>query len=173
MAPPPPPPSTLSSTLQSLISPISDIYTTYIHPLLPAPLQTISSYLAPTLVSGITSLANGEVDIISLAAFLVAIYFSLRIADYIRRSVVAWVIFAVKIVVVLALLNAVVYINRYGWERALRDGEWLVGLLPTGWTSNNANTGSNANSWNAYGGGAKQQVPVGRGGRKRAAGGWS
>ncbi|EXJ78607.1 hypothetical protein A1O1_09008 [Capronia coronata CBS 617.96] len=185
----------LSSTLSSL----TDLYESYIHPLLPSPLQAVSAQLTPLVTStlnlastgvgsALTAATNG--DIVSLAAFLVVAYFSLRIADYVRRSVVAWVLFLVKIGLLFLLANMVVYVNRYGWERALSDAEWAVGLVwgfvadkqtgnkTGGWLSGaRGSGGGNGNSWsfaNGNGnGGGRAQVPLQpRGGRKRA-GGWT
>ncbi|EXJ84321.1 hypothetical protein A1O3_04988 [Capronia epimyces CBS 606.96] len=174
---------------------LSDLYEAYVHPLLPSPIQTLSSHVAPLIGAGVAAASNG--DMVSLAAFVATLYFSLRIADYIRRSVFGWVVFVLKLVVLLALVNVVVYVNRYGWDRALRDAEWLLGFVggfvqnmvsgdnndgnkaPAWYSNSKAGSGAYAarnGPWSAYGGaGSRPQVPVGRGGggaRKRA-GGWT
>jgi hypothetical protein len=174
----PPPSSTL---LPPYVSHLADLYDAYILPNLPDPLYTMSTYITPFLSSGLSAASNA--DMVSLAAFLVVVYLTLRIADYVRRSVVAWVIFLVKIALIAAVVNAAFYVNSVGLNKSLKDAEWLLGIVwglvedrftnsgnsgrdnRTGWSSNN-------NPWGAYGGGARQQVPIGRGGRKRN-GGWT
>ncbi|KIX08433.1 uncharacterized protein Z518_03089 [Rhinocladiella mackenziei CBS 650.93] len=182
------PARTTPPTLPPLIWHLADLYNTYIFPRLPEALQSLSETLAPFLTSVISASSNG--DIVSLAAFLLTVYLTLRIADYVRRSVVAWVIFMAKIALVMAVIEAVFYVNRYGLTKALDDAEWVVSTLwglvedrivngggggtdnRTGWYGNSGGRGGE-NSWNVYGGG-RQPVPVGRGGsgRKRA-GGWT
>ena len=155
-----------------------DLYNTYIDPYLPSALQSMNSHLSPILTSAISAASNG--DIVSLAAFLLTIYLTIRIADYIRRSVIAWIMFFVKIAIILVLVNVAFYVNRYGFNKALNDVEWIFGLLwglvedkmmngsgqdnRTGW-----HAGNGGSQWNTYGG--RQQVPVGR--TKRRGGGWT
>ncbi|KIW33676.1 uncharacterized protein PV07_00505 [Cladophialophora immunda] len=191
-APPSPPPP-----LPSFIWHLADLYSAYILPRLPEPVQSLSNHLSPVAMSVASAASNG--DIVSLAAFLLAVYLALKIADYIRRSVIGWAILLVKLALVLVLLNCVFYVNRYGWHKALADAEWLVGLVwgfvedkvmnaagdgtdnRTGWYAGGGSQhgygargqGQNQNPWGAYGGG-RQQVPVGRGKPKgKSSYGWT
>ncbi|KAK5237566.1 hypothetical protein LTR47_001832 [Exophiala xenobiotica] len=151
---------------------LHDVYDSYISPLLPGPLQYISSQLTPILSSAVAAATSG--DIVSLAAFVVVLYLTLKIADYVRRSVMAWVFFAIKIVLVFALINVAFYVNRVGMQKAFGDAEWVVGLLwgfvedkvmsASGGAKDNNKTGPFA-----YYGGGRQQVPI-VGGKKRRGG---
>jgi len=81
-------------------------------------------------------------------------------------------------------INMVLYVNRYGWNKALNDAEWAFGLLwglvedkvmnRNGESENRTGRyaglgGGKNNPWHTYGG--RQQVPLGRGGKRR--GGWT
>ncbi|KIY03847.1 uncharacterized protein Z520_00538 [Fonsecaea multimorphosa CBS 102226] len=165
MSPAPVPP------LPSFISHVADLYDAYILPQLPSPVQSISNNLSPLLTSILSAASNG--DLVSLAAFLLTVYLTLKIADYIRRSVIGWVVLLVKIAMVLVVLNCVFYVNRYGWQKALNDAEWIFGMV-WGFVEGkiaNAGDGSdnrtgwaqNQNPWGGVYGGGRQQVPVARG----------
>ncbi|KIW21231.1 hypothetical protein PV08_01811 [Exophiala spinifera] len=149
--------------LPPIVSNLADVYTSYVYPLLPGPLQSVSAGVASVLSSGIAAATSG--DLVSLAAFVVVLYLTLKIADYVRRSVVAWVVFVVKIAVVLALVNAAFYVNSVGVQKALGDAEWLVNWL---WSFvedkvlNGAGTDNKTGPFAYYGGG-RQQVPISRG----------
>ena len=180
MAPQTPPP------LPSFIWHLTDLYNAYLVPFLPEPVRSFSNTISPFLTSIVAAASNG--DIVSLAAFLLTIYLSLKIADYIRRSVIGWVIFFVKIALVLVLVQCAFYVNRNGLENAIEQAEWILGLLwglvedkvmgdgggrdnKTGWTSVYGNGYAGGNG--AWGGG-RQQVPVGRGRAKGRSGyGWT
>lgn len=135
------------------------------------------------VTSALSAASNG--DVVSLAAFLLAVYLTLKIAEYIRRSVVAWMLFLFKLALVALLVNAAFYVNQYGWQKALNDAQWAFGILwslledrvmshsdgrdnRTGWNGGNL---ARDGAWNPYGGG-RQQVPVARGGSKKR-GGWT
>lgn len=161
-----------TSTLSSVLIQLHDLYKTHIFPHLPPPLQSASSYVDPALASG---------DIVSLAAFLLAVYLTLRIADYIRRSILSWIVLLLKIALLLLLVQGVVYVQQYGWQMALRDAGWLGGIVwnfvedamqdnETGqYGQRNYRGGRNGQAWNVAG---RQQVPVGRGQTKRR-GAWT
>ncbi|KIW60278.1 hypothetical protein PV05_00508 [Exophiala xenobiotica] len=155
--------------LPPFVSNLADIYDSYICPLLPGPLQSISSGLTPIFSSAIAAATSG--DIVSLAAFVVVLYLTLKIADYVRRSVVAWVVFIIKIVLVIALINAAFYVNRVGVQKAFGDAEWVVGLL-WGFVEDKVMSGGGKDNKTgpfAYYGGGRQQVPI-VGGKKRRSG---
>ena len=158
MAPPHP--------LPPIVSNLADVYTSYVYPLLPGPLQSVSAGLASILTSGIDAATSG--DIVSLAAFVVVLYLTLKIADYIRRSVGAWVVFLIKIILIIALVNVAFYVNSVGVQKALGDAEWVVNWL---WSFVedkvlNGAGGDNKTGPFAYYGGGRQQVPIARGKNK-------
>ncbi|RMD45025.1 hypothetical protein DV735_g36, partial [Chaetothyriales sp. CBS 134920] len=154
---PPPAPEDFSLTrLQSL-------FVDNILPRLPTSLQMAFDSLGPLIQSG---------DIVSLAAFLLAVYLTLRIADCVCRSVFSWVLFLVKVALVLMTIQAVLYAQRYGWEKTLDHAVWLVGMAwrvleetfhqvssSTSSSSSSSTTrGKGGDRWNLNGG--RQQVPV-------------
>lgn len=116
-----------ANTLSTLTTHISALYYSYLHPVLPSPIQSLVESSSSILAHVVTSATSG--DLTTLAATLVIVYLSLRIADYIRRSVIAWLVFAFKVVFVLAMLNAAFYVNRVGVEKALENAEWVWDLI--------------------------------------------
>lgn len=163
-----------SSPLQNLLSHLHALYITHLYPHLPGPLQTISSQLVPIFQSG---------DIVSLAAFLVVLYFTIRIADYIRRSVFAWIVFLFKIAILLGIIQVALFIRAYGWERTLNIAGWWGGLVwgyiqevlegsDKEYGGQRHESGRYGQGWNVAGG--RQQVPTWtRGGGARRRGGWT
>ena len=118
-------------------------------------------------------------DVVSIAAFLLCLYLTLRIADYLRRSLMSWIWFMFKIGMVLVLIQVVIYVQAYGWQKALRDAGWIGGIV---WgfvdeamqqSKQDKRAGSAAygggKKWNTSGG--RQQAPRGGGGRRT--GGWT
>ncbi|ETI21337.1 hypothetical protein G647_07683 [Cladophialophora carrionii CBS 160.54] len=183
MTPQPPTPA-----LPSFIHHFASLYDSYILPHLPDPLQSLSNNISPFLGSILSAASNG--DVVSLAAFLLTVYLSLKIADYIRRSVVGWVVFLVKIVVVLVLVQAALYVNRNGLQKALGDAEWVVGILwglvedkvvgngdgrdnRTGGYGSGYGNGAWGSSSNSHGSRRQQQGPVGGRGRQKARSAWT
>jgi hypothetical protein len=175
MAPQPAPP---------LITPLHQIcalYNGYIFPLLPEPVQSLSESITPFLTTISTAAMSG--DMVSLAAFLLSVYLVLKIADYIRRSVIGWVLFFVKIALFILAVQVVFYVNRNGLQQALGDAEWLLGFLwglvedkvaaaAAAGDNRTRGFGSNNNN-NAFGGlgYGKQQVPMAQGRTKARSGG--
>lgn len=126
------------------------LYQTHIQPHLPEPLQPISNtissmilssapYLSQvialfrTVVSQAASLSTGTQDgsaLLSLGVLLITLYMGIRIMNYVRRTIMSWVWLGVKILLLLVLAQAAVYVNSYGWDRAIRNAGWLGGI---GW----------------------------------------
>lgn len=126
------------------------LYKTHVHPYLPEQLQPISNTistmilssapylsqivgLSRTVISQAASLSTGSQDgsaLLSLGILLITLYMGLRIMNYVRRTIMGWVWFGVKILLFLVLAQAAVYVNSYGWERAMRNAGWLGGI---GW----------------------------------------
>ena len=50
--------------------------------------------------------------------------------NYVRRTIMGWVWLAVKLVLVAVMVQVGLYVNSYGWERAIRNAGWLGGI---GW----------------------------------------
>jgi hypothetical protein len=178
MAPPQP-----SAPLPSVIYHFADLYNNYILPYLPDPLQSLSNNISPFLTSILSAASNG--DMVSLAAFLLTVYLSFKIADYIRRSVIGWVFFLIKVALALVLVQAVFYINRNGFQKSISDAEWMFGILwglvedkvvGNGHERDNRTGGYGSGygngAWSSSYGGRRQQVPVGRG-RQKGRSGWT
>ncbi|KAK5059733.1 hypothetical protein LTR84_009616 [Exophiala bonariae] len=167
-----------ANTLPAVLTHITTLYYSYLHPLLPSPVQSLIENVAPILTQVITSATSG--DLTTLLATLVVIYLSLRIADYIRRSVIAWVMFFFKIALVIALVNAAFYVNRVGLDKALEDAEWGWDLI---WgLAQKAINGAGGGSAGRAGGygqwnldeAQRYRIPVeGKRASKRRSGGWS
>lgn len=135
----------LSSTLLTL----NLLYQTHVHPLLPEQLQPISSNLstlfvstAPylshliaifrTVFSSAASLVSNESQdgsaLLSLGIVLVTMYLSLRVMNYVRRTIMGWVWLGIKLLLLLAAVQVGFYVNSYGWERAAKNAGWLGGI---------------------------------------------
>lgn len=136
----------LSNTLLTL----NILYQTHIHPLLPEQLQPISSNLsslflstAPylsqlvalsrTVLSSAASLASNESQdgsaLLSLGLLLITLYFSLRVMNYIRRTIMGWIWLGIKLLLLLVVVQVGLYVNSYGWDRAIRNAGWLGGIV--------------------------------------------
>ncbi|KIV93413.1 hypothetical protein PV10_04626 [Exophiala mesophila] len=181
----PQPTTTSPSSLPPFISHLTTLYNIYIHPHLPPTVQTIIDRSTPMLSSLLSSTLSG--DFSSLIMTAVVLYFTLRVADYLRRSVMAWIMFFVKIAILLVLVNVALYVNRVGVQKAYDDGVWLARMA---WKAGEEVLGNDtAGTWenvvNRFGGngagglgfgagngggwtqGGRQQVPLGTGERKR------
>jgi hypothetical protein len=157
-----------SEALETALSTLSATYALYIHPLLPPPLAStitttttfVSTLLLPILRSG---------DLPSLAALLVILYISIRTLDYVRRTILGWVMFFVKLGLVLGMVQVGWYVNQYGWEKAARDAGWIGGVV-WGWVEGawEGSAGHGGNGRGGWGGGnasGRQWGGAGNGGR--------
>ena len=167
MAPPSPPQSGVAAIFTNL----HEIYLDNVLPWLPAPVQQVSNGI-DNLITPILMPLFTSGDLVSLAAFLVCVYFTLRIADYIRRSIIGWLFFFIKLGLILLAVQTFFYVQTYGWDKALRDAGWLGGMV---WgfveqaynqADNNKKSagkgypgGRDGKGWNVSGG--RQQVPGG------------
>ncbi|KPI38590.1 uncharacterized protein AB675_4107 [Cyphellophora attinorum] len=120
-----------ANLLNDTLSLITYVYTTFVSPQLPPTLDNTVRYTSSVATSTITTLilpilASG--DIVSIAALLLTLYFSLKTLNYLRRSLFGWIFFFVKLGLLLVLVQAVVYVNAYGWEKAVKDAGWLGGM---------------------------------------------
>lgn len=135
----------LSNTLLTL----NILYQTHIHPLLPEQLQPISSNLsslflssAPylsqlvslsrTVLSSAASLASNESSdgsaILSLGLLLITLYCSLRVMNYVRRTIMGWVWLGIKLLLLFVVVQVGFYVNSYGWDKAIRNAGWIGGI---------------------------------------------
>ena len=179
MAPQPPPTPSPSAILL-----VAGYYNDYILPFLPGPLRSLSDNISPIIHSVLTAASNG--DLISLAAFLLTVYLSLKIADYIRRTVIGWVVLIVKLAMLAGVVAGLFYVNEVGWEKAMKQAQWIANLIwglvedkVVEWSEGKDNgTGGYGGGGvlnGGYGGGGarRQQVPVQRGKAKaNAKSGW-
>lgn len=157
----------VADTLDRALAITANLYTSHLAPRLPTPiartLETIAA-MATTLI--VPVLRSG--DLPSIAALLVILWLSLRTLDYIRRSVMGWVLLFVKLALLLFVVQAAWYINAYGWEKALGDAGWIGGIL-WGWAEGVWDGGfEHGADQNGYGG----FVP-GAGGRRGRGQGWN
>lgn len=135
----------LSNTLLTL----NILYQKHVHPLLPEQLQPMSSNLSSLVLSAapylsqimslsnkafssVASLAsNGSSDgtaILSLGVLLVTLYFSMRVMNYVRQTIMGWVWLGIKLLLLLVTVQVGWYINSYGWDRAFRNASWIGGI---------------------------------------------
>ena len=75
----------------------------------------------------------------------------------------SWVRFFFKIGVLLLVVQGVLYVKAYGWEKAVRDAGWVGGLV-WGWAEEMVN---------GVGGEGVNQYPYGAGGYSRDRKGWN
>ena len=144
------------AALDRLLLLTQHLYSTFVAPFLPPQLASLiasgtslfASLVLPILRSG---------DLTSIAALLVILYISLRTLDYIRRSVIGWVMLLVKMVVLLLIVQGVWYVNAYGWEKAVQDAGWVGGMV-WGWAEG---------AWEGSAGGASGGSGFGRAGTTR------
>jgi len=156
-------PSARSSTRQNLSSSAEDddritntlltlnmLYQTHIHPLLPEPLQPISSnvtslilssapYLSQmislfrSVLSSAWSASQGQSQdgsaMLSVGVLLITLYMGFRITNYIRRTIMGWVWLGIKLMLLLVVVQVGFYVNSYGWERAMGQAGWLGGIV--------------------------------------------
>lgn len=126
------------------------LYQTHIHPLLPEALQPVSSTISNILLSSapyltqviaifrnvissassISSGGDSSSALLSLGILLITLYMGLRIMNYIRRTIMGWVWLGVKVILLLAVVQVGMFVNSYGWERAIKQAGWLGGI---GW----------------------------------------
>lgn len=143
-------PSPEDDRLTNTILTLNVLYQTHIHPLLPESLQPLSKTISSMLLSStpylshltalfrkvLASASNLNTDsqdgsaLLSLGVLLITLYLSLRILNYIRRTIFGWIWLGAKLLLFLLVVQIGFYINSYGWERALRDAGWLGGI---GW----------------------------------------
>ncbi|KAI4248127.1 MAG: hypothetical protein L6R40_001216 [Gallowayella cf. fulva] len=114
-------------------------YATYIHPLRRAILLTQSyfyRYAFPALYPfyALTSRLFGAVlteqpSLASLALLAVLLLVSLKVMDMLRRTIIAWIAFAVRMIVYAGVMLMGLWVYQRGFEQSLEDVGWIVGLF--------------------------------------------
>lgn len=67
--------------------------------------------------------------LISTIVLLLTFYVAFKILNYIRRSIFGWIVLAVKLCIVLIAVQALIYINTYGWDKAMNDATWVGNMM--------------------------------------------
>lgn len=68
-------------------------------------------------------------DLVSLLALIIIAFISFKILGYVRRVVMWWIMLALKLSLLLVLVQVGWYVSQYGLEKTLNDAGWLWGLL--------------------------------------------
>lgn len=76
-----------------------------------------------------TAVPTTTAELVCLGVFVLVLITTFKVVNYVRRMIMYWVFLAIKVVFVLLLLQAALYVNTYGIEKALRDAGWLWGVV--------------------------------------------
>ena len=114
-------------------------YSPYIAPILRAILLTQSyfyRYIFPTIYplytlsnNALHSMSSDSPDLVTLAALAIVFIISIRVLDYMRKTVIGWITFAIKFGMWAAVALVGVYVYQRGVEQSLEDFGWVWGLL--------------------------------------------
>lgn len=128
---------------------MQSLYESYLAPTLPQPVVAILdtliagavqaqpyigqlTALGTNLLKTLSGIGGGSAEstaLMSTVIMIVTLYLSLRVFNYFRRMMMGWIIFAVKFVLFLVGAQIVFYINKYGWENAMRDASWWGSII--------------------------------------------
>jgi hypothetical protein len=103
-------------------------------------------------------------DLVSLLALIVIAFISFKILDYVRRVVMWWIMLALKICLLLVVVQVGWYMSQYGLEKTLNDAGWLWGLLEGFLGETGAQMGAGTRSRTTTAGTrvrGRQQAPLG------------
>lgn len=101
----------------------------YLTPYILSPLQALftATSSSPPPRSSINT--SGMSDLVSLLALIIIAFISFKILGYVRRVVMWWIMLALKLSLLLVLVQVGWYVSQYGLEKTLNDAGWLWGLL--------------------------------------------
>jgi hypothetical protein len=119
----------LPSSPSSILSALDSIQHNYITPYILSPLQSLFTAASSSLPPRFSMSTSGMSDLVSLLALIVIAFISFRILDYIRRVVMWWVMLALKLCLLLVVMQVGWYVSQHGLEQTLNDAGWLWGLL--------------------------------------------
>ncbi|KAL8736272.1 MAG: hypothetical protein Q9166_000427 [cf. Caloplaca sp. 2 TL-2023] len=114
-------------------------YETYLYPLRRALLLTESyfyRYALPTLYPFYTltlrllgSVLTEQPSLASLALLAILLLVSLKLMDMLRRTIIAWIAFAIRMIMYATVMLMGVWLYQRGVEQSLEDAGWILGLL--------------------------------------------
>ena len=79
--------------------------------------------------NAIQSLTSDAPDLITLGILAAAFVISLKVLDYMRRTIIYWMSMAIRLGMWATLAGAVFYVSQRGMEQSVEDFGWLWGLL--------------------------------------------
>ncbi|CAF9937072.1 MAG: hypothetical protein ALECFALPRED_007096 [Alectoria fallacina] len=79
--------------------------------------------------NGLHSLSTDAPDILTLAILAIALIVSLRVLDYMRRTIMYWVGLAIRMALWLAVGGIGVYVWQRGFDQSMKDFGFIWGLL--------------------------------------------
>ncbi|KAL8771151.1 MAG: hypothetical protein Q9209_003322 [Squamulea sp. 1 TL-2023] len=114
-------------------------YATYVRPLRRALLLTQSyfyRYAFPALypfyaltLRLLSSILTEQPSLASLALLAILLLVSLKLMDMLRRTIISWVAFTVRMIMYVSLGLIGVWIYQRGLEQSLEDLGWIIGLF--------------------------------------------
>ncbi|KAI4283076.1 MAG: hypothetical protein L6R38_002429 [Xanthoria sp. 2 TBL-2021] len=114
-------------------------YATYIHPLRRALLLTQSyfyQYAFPTLypfyaltLRLFSSVLTEQPSLASLALLAILLLVSLKLMDILRRTIISWIAFAIRMMMYASVMLVGVWVYQRGVEQSLEDLGWIIGLF--------------------------------------------
>ena len=114
-------------------------FATYVHPLRRALLLTQSyfyRYAFPTLypfyaltLRLLGSVLTEQPSLASLALLGIFLLVSLKLMDMLRRAIVSWIAFAIRMIMYTSVVLVGVWVYQRGLEQSLEDLGWIIGLL--------------------------------------------
>ncbi|KAL8753421.1 MAG: hypothetical protein Q9199_005065 [Rusavskia elegans] len=114
-------------------------YATYIHPLRRGLLLTQSyfyQYAFPTLypfyaltLRLLSSVLTEQPSLASLALLAILLLVSLKLMDILRRTIISWIAFAIRMIMYVSVIMVGVWVYQRGLEQSLEDLGWIIGLF--------------------------------------------
>ncbi|MCJ1273671.1 hypothetical protein MMC21_001464 [Puttea exsequens] len=135
------------------------IFFRHVYPFL-YPLYTLSN-------RALQSLSSDSPDILSLLALSFLVIISVRIFDYMRRWIISWFAFAIRVGMWLAVGLVGIYVYNRGVEQSVEDFGYIWGLL-----EGLGQEGQRAGGRKAAGRERDARRMAGGAGRRRTRGGW-
>jgi hypothetical protein len=135
----------------------------YIAPYILSPLQSLLPGTRSTTSRSSTN-SSGMPDLLSVLALIVIAFVSFKVLDYVRRVVMWWIMLALKLCLLLVVVQVGWYVSQYGWEKTLNDAGWAWGILEGFLGETGVQMGGNTKSRTTTAGTrrrGRQQVPLG------------
>lgn len=154
----------LPSSSTSTSSTLNAFQRHYITPYILSPLQSLFTATSSSPPPRASTITSGMSDLVSLLALIVIAFISFKILDYVRRVVMWWIMLALKLCLLLAVVQVGWYVSQYGLEKILNDAGWLWGLLEGFFSETGAQMGAGTRSRTTTAGTrvrGRQQAPLG------------